>query len=227
MKHPIFIIIASMFLSNAFAADNEALKDDTSRLSYSVGYQIGFDFKRQQFELRPDILVKGIEDALAGDKMLMTAEEMRQSMAELGQKVAELKKKRSQQIQEYAQNNRDFLIENGKKPGVTTTDSGLQYRVIEEGAGEKPQPTDTVLVNYRGKLIDGTEFDSSYARNKPASFRVNQVIKGWTEALQLMPRGSHWQLFIPSELAYGKRGAGQSIPPESTVIFEVELISIQ
>ncbi|MCK4710458.1 MAG: FKBP-type peptidyl-prolyl cis-trans isomerase, partial [Gammaproteobacteria bacterium] len=159
---------------------------------------------------------------------LMTREEMRKTMADMGQKIADLKKKkRAQQTDQYQQKNEQFLLDNAKKPGVTKTGSGLQYKVIEQSSGPQPKLTDKVLVHYRGRLIDGTEFDSSHKRGKPASFKVNQVISGWTEALQSMHQGSHWQLVIPAELAYGVRGAGTSIPPDSTLIFDVELISIQ
>lgn len=205
----------------------DVLKDDASRLNYSVGYQIGSDFRQQEFEVRPDAVLKGIQDAMSNSNSLMSRQEMQQTMADMGKQVAEIRKKKREQIGEYQTQNKQFLVDNALKPGVTTTASGLQYRVIEASSGEKPKQNDRVLVHYRGKLINGSEFDSSHKRNKPASFKVNQVIKGWTEALQLMPRGSNWQLYIPSELAYGERGAGRNIPPNSTLIFDVELISIQ
>ncbi len=220
-------LFATLLFNSSFAAEKtDLLKDESSKLNYSVGYQIGSDFNRQGFEIRTDAILKGMQDALSGTEALMTREEMRQTMAELGKKVADLKQQKRLQITEYEQKNKDFLLQNGKKHGVITTASGLQYRVIEAGSGQQPKADDKVLVHYRGRLIDGTEFDSSHKRNKPASFKVNQVIKGWTEALQLMPRGSHWQLVIPAELAYGDRGAGALIPPKSTLIFDVELISI-
>lgn len=223
------LFIASIFFITIVCAQQQqdAFKDDNARLNYSVGYQIGSDFKQQEFELRPNAVLKGIEDAMSGSDSLMSRQEMQKTMADMGRQVADLKKKKRRQIALYQDENRNFLLQNTKKTGITTTDSGLQYRVIEQGQGETPGKDDRVLVHYRGKLIDGTEFDSSHKRNKPASFKVNQVIKGWTEALQLMPRGSHWQLFIPPELAYGEKGAGRSIPPNSTLIFDVELIAIQ
>lgn len=215
-------------ISYAYAEDQtQVLQDETAKLNYSVGYQIGADFKQQEFEVRPEAVLRGIEDAMSGSNSLMSKEEMRRTMADVGKQVAELKKKKRQQASDYTEKNRQFLVENGKRPGITTTDSGLQYRVLEQGGGKHPALDDKVLVHYRGKLINGTQFDSSRKRNKPASFQVNQVIKGWTEALQLMKRGDHWQLFIPSELAYGVKGAGTTIPPNSTLIFDVELISIQ
>lgn len=227
MKNVATGLLACLFLNSSYALEQQDLQnDENARLNYSVGYQIGSDFNRQNFEIRPDAVIKGIEDALSGDTQLMSNQEMRKAMAELGKKVAELKQKKRQQINQYEKKNKDFLVENAKKYGVVTTASGLQYRIIEPGSGQKAKATDSVMVNYRGKLIDGTEFDSSYKRNQPAKFKVNRVIKGWTEALQLMPRGSHWQLVIPADLAYGNRGAGKLIPPNSTLIFEVELIAI-
>lgn len=223
-------LFATLLLNNSFATENNnVLKDEESRLNYSVGYQIGSDFRLQNFELRPEAVLKGIQDSLSDKKALLSKEEMRKTMAELGKRVADLKKKnrelvaaQNQQIQQQ------FLEENANKPGVVTTQSGLQYKVMQKGnSGLYPKSTDRVQVHYRGKLIDGTEFDSSFKRGKPATFGVNQVIKGWTEALQLMQTGSKWQLVIPAGLAYGSRGAGKSVPPDSTLIFDVELISIQ
>lgn len=214
-------------------ADNkpEALKDDTAKLNYSVGYQIGSDFKYQEIEIRSEAVLKGIEDAISGSEALMSKQEMNKAMADVGKKVADLKKKKRQQVLDaYAENNRQFLLENARKKGIMTTDSGLQYRVIETGGGsgrKSPEPNDKVTVHYRGKLIDGTEFDSTRGRGIPSTFKVNQVIKGWSEALQLMRGGDHWQLFIPAELAYGEKGEGKYIPPNSTLIFDVEILSIQ
>lgn len=223
----LFLIVIGL-ISNLHAQQKqEVFQDENSKLNYSVGYQIGSDFKQQEFEVQPEAVLKGIQDAMSDADSLMSRQEMQQTMADMGKKVAELKKVKRQQITRYEQQNRQFLVDNAKIQGVTTTASGLQYRVVEAGSGDSPDVSDRVLVHYRGKLINGTEFDSSYKRKKPANFKVNQVIKGWTEALQLMPRGSHWQLYIPSELAYGEKGAGPSIPPNSTLIFDVELISIQ
>ena len=214
-------------------ADNQPqeLIDDTAKLNYSVGYQIGSDFKYQDIQVRSKAIIQGIEDAISGGDALMSKQEMQQTMADLGKKVTELKQKQRQQIsKDYAEQNRQFLLENAKRKGIITTKSGLQYRVIEQGGGGggiHPGPDDKVYVNYSGRLINGTEFDSSRKSGKPVTFQVNQVIKGWSEALQLMRRGDHWLLFIPAELAYGEKGAGTAIPPDSTLIFDVELISIQ
>ena len=219
-------------INNVYAENqSEALKDETAKLNYSVGYQIGSDFKYQELEVRPEAVLKGIEDAISGSGSAMSKAEMRKAMADVGKKVAELKKKKRQQrISDYAEKNRQFLAENGKRKGIITTNSGLQYRVLETGGGggsKHPGLEDKVRVYYRGKLINGKQFDSVRQPKQPASFQVNKVIKGWTEALQLMRRGDHWQLFIPSSLAYGEKGAGATIPPNSALIFDLEIISIQ
>lgn len=219
-------------LSTVYADDQpEVLKDETARLNYSVGYQIGGDFRLQELEVRQQAILQGIQDALSGNDALMTPQEMRSTMAELGKHVAELKKKNRQEIaQQRRQQNQAFLLENAKRPGVVTTASGLQYRVLEQGGGgggKSPKLNDKVRVTYRGKLVSGTVFDRSPPDGKPVSFQVDKVIKGWQEALQLMRRGDHWQLFIPSDLAYGEQGSGANIPPDSTLIFDLELISIQ
>ena len=229
MKHLAITLFTIGLMTNSNAAEqSEVLKDEAARINYSVGYQIGGDFTQQDVEIRPEAVLKGIEDAMSGNKALMSTQEMRQTMADMGKRVAELKQKKIQQIAEYTEKNKQFLLENGKKPGVITTESGLQYRVNKPGRGNKtPGLNDKVMVHYRGRLINGTEFDSSYKRGKPAIFQVNKVIKGWAEALQLMKRGDHWQLFIPAELAYGAKGSGTTIPPNSTLIFDIEFISIQ
>ena len=213
--------------SLAVAAEDLKLEDATARVNYSVGYQIGGDFKRQGVELNAQAIVKGIEDALAGGETLMTPQEMRTTLVELKKKVTADQRK---QMQAAAEKNlaegKAFLADNGKKEGVKTLPSGLQYRIIQEGSGKSPNPGDPVTVHYRGTLIDGSEFDSSYSRGQPATFKCDRVISGWKEALPMMKEGAKWQLVIPPELAYGQRGAGSKIPPNSTLIFEVELLSI-
>lgn len=223
----ILLIIAFLGVTSVSADTSTMLKDESSRTNYSIGYQVGADFRIQQFELRPDAVMMGIKDALSGADPKMTNQEMKKALAELGTKVVERKQKIREMVANSEQIGNKFRAENATKPGVITTESGLQYRIIEEANGAQPGLNDRVLVHYRGRLVDGTEFDSSYKRNRPASFRVNQVIKGWTEALQMMPRGSKWQLVIPPDLGYGEKGAGDMIPPNSTLIFDVELISIQ
>lgn len=229
MKYFSAIFLSAGMISIATAADETTpLVDDTAKINYSVGYQIGSDFQYQEIEIRPDAVIQGIQDAMAGGESQMTSSEMRKTMAELGKKVtAQKNQKKLAALQKRLQESREFLTENAKKPGVTTTASGLQYQVIEQGQGESPQKNDKVLVHYSGKLLDGSVFDSSHQRGQPASFQVDKVIKGWTEALQLMKPGDHWQIYIPPELGYGDKGAGPKIPPNSTLIFDVELISIE
>ena len=214
------------------AREAPALKDDNEKRSYAVGMNLGSAVRQQSTDQSPDLqdnlIIQGFRDALGGGATLLTQAEMR---AVLNALQAELKARRVLQLSEKSSKARSegeaFLAENKAKEGVVTLDSGLQYKILKAGDGKTPTITDTVVTQYRGTLIDGTEFDSSYKRNKPASFAVNRVIKGWTEALQLMPVGSRWQLFVPSSLAYGERGAGTTIPPNSALIFEVELLSIQ
>jgi len=182
----------------------------------------------QGVDLNPDLLVKGVQDAMSGNKPHMSPQEMNKTLVDLKKKiVAEEQRQKKEAAGKNLQEGKAFLAENAKKKDVKTLPSGLQYKVIQEGTGASPKATDSVTVHYKGTLIDGTEFDSSYKRGKPATFRVDGVIAGWTEALQLMKPGAKWQLFIPSELAYGERGAGSRIGPDSTLIFEVELISVQ
>jgi FKBP-type peptidyl-prolyl cis-trans isomerase FklB len=217
-----------LLVSQVNAAENLVFKTQKDKVSYIIGMDIGKNFKRQSIDIDPDILLKGLKDALSGGKTLLTDEEMRETMAvfqkEMTAKQEELSKKLGEKNKKEGES---FLAENKKKEGVKTLPSGLQYKVVQAGAGKKPQLTDTVTTHYRGTLIDGTEFDSSYRRGQPASFPVNGVIPGWTEALQLMEEGAKWQLFIPPNLAYGERGAGRDIGPHATLIFEIELISIQ
>lgn len=203
------------------------LKDDTDKINYSVGYRLGSDFQRQEVEVRRDVLLKGMEDALSGGDPMMDAQAQRATLVELQKQLAaKQKEKQKLQATENLEKGRAFLADNGKKDGVTSLPSGLQYKELTAGEGKSPSATDSVTVHYRGTLIDGTEFDSSFKRNKPATFQLNRVIKGWTEALQLMQEGDKWELYIPSELAYGSRPAGSQIPVNSTLIFEVELISV-
>jgi len=229
MKYFPAILFSAGVISIASAAEEAMpLVDDTAKINYSVGYQIGSDFQRQEMEIRPEVVIQGIRDAISGDQALMSSSEMRTTMADVGKRIADQKRqKREALLQQRLDESRAFLAENAKKPGVTTTASGLQYRVLEQGGGKNPRKEDKVLVHYNGKLLDGTVFDSSRKTGQPVSLQVDQVIKGWTEALQLMKRGDHWQIFIPPELAYGEAGAGAVIPPNSTLIFDVELISIE
>jgi FKBP-type peptidyl-prolyl cis-trans isomerase FklB len=212
----------------ARAQETAQVQDETDRVNYSLGYQIGGDFKRQGVEIRPELVVKGIQDALSEAEPMITQEEMDKALVDLKRKiVADEQAAQKKASDENLAAGRAFLEENSKKEGVKTLPSGLQYRVIKEGTGAIPSATDTVTVHYRGTLIDGTEFDSSYSREEPATFQANRVIDGWKEALQLMKAGGKWQLFIPAELAYGARSVGDKIKSNSTLIFEVELLSVQ
>jgi FKBP-type peptidyl-prolyl cis-trans isomerase len=207
------------------AAAPLALESEGARANYSMGYQIGSDIKHQGVPVEPDALLAGIRDAAEGSEPRLTEEERRKTLTELTQRIgAEQQERLRAEGEKNLAEARGFLEANRTKEGVTTLPSGLQYKVLQEGTGPKPAATDTVTVHYRGKLIDGTEFDSSYSRNAPASFPVNRVIKGWTEALQLMGEGARWEIYIPPDLAYGERGQGARIPPQSALVFEVELI---
>jgi FKBP-type peptidyl-prolyl cis-trans isomerase FklB len=210
-------------LSTVWAEEALDFQDETTRINYSLGYQIGGDFKRQKIEMNAEAVVQGIRDALAGGEPKMPQPEMLQTLRDLKQKVvAEQQAQKKQRESEIVEAGKKYMEENAQKEGVVTTESGLQYKVIQEGTGASPGPTDKVTVNYRGTLIDGKEFDSSYKRNKPASFQVNGVIKGWAEGIQLMKEGGKMQFFIPPELGYGHRGP----LAHQTLIFDVELLSV-
>jgi len=204
------------------------LTTDKDKVSYAIGMNIGTAMKRDGVDVDTAILLRGLQDALAGSKPLLTDQEVQATMTAL---QGDLRKKQELQQQQLADTNKKegdaFLAANKTKEGVVALPSGLQYKILQEGTGRKPAATDTVTVNYRGTLLDGTEFDSSYKRGQPTPVAVGRIIKGWTEALQLMPVGSKWQLFIPPDLAYGPRQAGPTIGPNSTLVFEVELLSIQ
>ena len=208
--------------------DAMELKTEKDKLSYAIGVNVGRSLQKDAVEVEANIVTQGLKDALAGGKTLITEDEAKALITAL---QTDLHKKQDQAMQAAGEANKKqgeaFLAANKAKDGVVTLPSGLQYKVLTEGKGPKPAPSDTVVCNYKGTLIDGTEFDSSYKRGQPATFPVGQVIKGWTEALQLMPVGSKWELFIPSEMAYGPRGPTPAIGANSTLIFEVELLSIQ
>src|SRR6266403_1772594 len=228
MKRLIICLSAACLASIGLAQDKAQLKDQKDKASYSIGYDIGETCKKQNVDLNADTLFGGLKDALAGKEAALNKEEREKTLQALQKEMME---KQIAASKEAATKNsaegEKFLAENKKKEGVKTTASGLQYKVLKEGSGESPKETDTVVTNYRGTLLDGTEFDSSYKRNEPATFPVNRVIKGWTEALLMMKPGSKYQLFIPSALGYGERGVGKDIGPNSTLIFEVELLSIK
>ena len=225
------LVILLPFLSLATDEQKDTdveLKSFEQKLSYMLGQQIGNNIKESPTEIDLDIFVRGIKDSVKGNKSLLNEEETNEIRKEFSRLIQESRNQKMAALS--AKNLKDgetFLTENKQKVGVVTTESGLQYKVLKKGDGPKPLSTDKVTVHYRGTLLDGTEFDSSYKRGKPASFQVGGVIRGWTEALQLMNVGSKYQLFIPSDLAYGQRGAGQKIGPNSMLIFDVELLSIE
>src|SRR5712675_1217073 len=214
--------------TTAKSAAPPTLKTSRDKFSYALGMKMGANLHRQAVPVDPNILARGLKDGLAGTKTLLTDEEAQAAIVEVQN---DLRKKVQEKMQvEGAANKKEgesFLAANKAKEGVKVLPSGLQYKILKEGTGPKPAATDTVVCNYRGTLVDGKEFDSSEKHGGPATFPVNGVIKGWTEALQLMSVGSKWQLFLPADLAYGDRGAGADIGPGATLIFEVELVSIQ
>jgi FKBP-type peptidyl-prolyl cis-trans isomerase len=205
-----------------------ALKTQKDKFSYALGMNLGANLHKQSVPVDPNIMARGLKDALAGGKTLLTEEEARAAITDVQNHMREKQQAKMQVAGEANKKEGEaFLADNKSKEGVVALPSGLQYKVLKEGNGPKPTATDSVVCNYRGTLISGTEFDSSTKHGGPATFPVNGVIKGWTEALQLMPVGSKWQLFVPSDLAYAERGAGADIGPNATLIFEVELVSIE
>jgi len=203
------------------------LPTQKDKLSYALGMNIGRGLHKDSVDVNPTILMRGLKDAMAGGTTLMTDEQAQATIMEL---QSQLRTKMDAQKKAAGATNKKegeaFLAANKTKPGVVTLPSGLQYKILTAGTGPKPTTADSVECNYKGTLINGTEFDSSYKRGQPATFPVTGVIKGWTEALQLMPVGSKWQLVLPPDLAYGARGAGDAIGPDETLVFEVELLSI-
>ena len=203
------------------------LKNQNDKISYAIGLDIGSTLKRQMIDVDQSLMTKGIQDGMSGAKPIMNEEQVRQVMSTFQKDMmAKQAAVRKAEGEKNGAEGKKFLEENKKKAGIKTTADGLQYQVIAEGSGNPPKETDTVEVNYRGTLINGTEFDSSYKRGKPAKFPVNRVIKGWTEGLQLMKPGAKYKFYIPPQLAYGERGAGSEIGPESTLVFDVELLGV-
>jgi FKBP-type peptidyl-prolyl cis-trans isomerase FklB len=214
--------------ARAKSATPLTLKTQNDKASYAVGLGLGKSLKRDGVDVDPAIVSRGLRDALAGGKTLLTDDEVKTTMTAV---QADVRKRQEAKLQVAGETNKQegeaFLAANKTQEGVVALPSGLQYKILKEGTGPKPAATDSVVCNYRGTLLNNTEFDSSYKRGQPITLPVNGVIKGWTEALQLMPVGSKWQLFVPSELAYGARGAGGAIGPNATLVFEIELLSIQ
>ena len=224
MKSIVISAVVLSFAVSLFAEEKPPqLKDLKDKASYALGLNFGFNFKRQNIDLNTDAFAAGFKDAMSGRKPLMSEQEVRETMMAFEK---DMQQKQAETAQKNAAEADKFLAANKSKEGVKTTESGLQYKVLKEGSGAQPKSSDTVTVNYRGTLTDGTEFDSSYKRGQPATFPVGGVIKGWTEALQLMKVGSKFQLFIPANLAYGEQGR-PGIPPNSLLIFEVELMDVK
>ena len=206
-----------------------ALTTDRDKESYALGMDIAKGLKAQSIDVDTALMLRGLKDSLSGGKTLLTEDEEKDALTKL---QSEVRQKQEEERKELAEKNlkdgQAFLAANKTKEGVIVLPSGLQYKILTEGTGRKPTATDTVICQYRGTLIDGTEFDSSYKRGQPATFPLGRVIKGWTEALQLMPVGSKWQLVIPPDLAYGERGyPGTPIGPNAALVFEIELLSIR
>ena len=233
MRWYLFITaVLSLFLSQGVLCAEEAteLENETDRISYSLGFQVGNDFKRQGVGLDAEALVRGFNDANAGSEPVLDPEQMNTILGDLKGRIStahresaqERRARKQREAEEKRSKGRVFMAENAEKPSVNTLPSGLQYKVIRSGAGKKPILHDLVRVHYRAKLINGHEFDSSYRRNAPSSFRVGGVIPGWTEALQLMREGAKWELYLPPELAFGSRGP----LADQTLIYEIELLGV-
>ncbi len=228
MKQLVVVVVLAAFAVTLPAwAQEQPTMDAKEKLSYSLGVDIGKTFKQQGIEVDPEVFARAFRAAYSGGAVALSDQEVRDTLQAFQKEMAaKQQERRKAQAETNKKASEAFLAENKGKPGVVTLPSGLQYKVIKEGSGPMPKATDTVSVHYRGTLTDGTEFDSSISRGQPATFEVGGVIKGWGEALQLMKVGSKWQLFIPPQLAYGERGAGRLIGPESALVFEVELLEI-
>jgi len=221
------VVGISLAAVNLQAQNQVTLKDQKDKVSYSIGVNVGTSFKQQGIEVNPEIFLAGFKDALSGGKTVLSDQEIKQTLMAFQK---DLVTKQAQQTKELAEKNKkdgeSFLAANKQKQGIKTTASGLQYKVVTEGKGKKPAANDKVRVHYKGTLLDGTEFDSSYLTGQPVEFQLSEVIAGWIEAVQMMPVGSKWQLFIPSGLAYGGEGHGPAIGPNATLLFEIELLAI-
>jgi FKBP-type peptidyl-prolyl cis-trans isomerase FklB len=223
------LLAAGGLAASAFAGEESQLKSLKEKISYCIGLNIGKGMKQEQVDIDLDTLLRGLKDGLSGARASMAEEEIKDTLMTFQKDMEAKQEARLKADADKAQKEGEaFLAENKKKEGVKTLASGLQYKVIKAGTGKvSPKAADTVVTHYRGTLVDGTEFDSSIQRGKPAEFEVSKVIPAWTEALQIMKVGDKWQLVVPSALAYGERGAGRAIPPNATLIFEVELLEIK
>ena len=229
MKMKLVAAAMSLAMSTAIAAtDTPALTSDLDKLSYSIGSDLGKNFKRQGIDVNPTIMAKGIQDGMSGGALLLTEQQMKDVLSKFQK---DLMTKRTAEFNKKSEENKTkgeaFLSQNKGKKGVVTLGDGLQYKIITAGTGAKPSKEDTVTVEYTGHLINGEVFDSTDKSGKPATFKLSQVIPGWTEALQLMPAGSTWEIYVPAALAYGTRSVGGPIGPNETLVFNVHLISVK
>lgn len=229
MKMKLVAVAISMAMSTAIAAtDGTVLNSDIDKLSYSIGSDLGKNFKRQGIDITPSIMAKGIQDGMSGGPLLLTEDQMKDVLSKFQK---DLMAKRTADFNKKAEENKAkgdaFLAQNKGKTGVVALADGLQYKIIKAGTGPKPTKDDTVTVEYTGRLINGEVFDSTDKSGKPATFKLSQVIPGWTEALQLMPEGSTWEVYVPASLAYGSRSVGGPIGPNETLIFNIHLISVK
>jgi FKBP-type peptidyl-prolyl cis-trans isomerase len=222
------LVTVALLATGAAVQERPSLDTEQAKLSYALGMDLGKQLREKKVEIDAAVFARGLADALGGGALLLTEAESRALVTALQE---EMQRRELARVVETAEKNKKesdaFLAANRQKQGVISLESGLQYRVLVAGTGAKPTLADTVTCRYRGTFVDGTEFDSSNARGEPATLPVKSMMKGWTEALQLMPVGSKWQLFIPPDLAYGSRGAGGRIPPNTTLVFDVELVGIK
>ena len=224
----VFLMIAISCTSSEKVVETPQLTDYMDTVSYSVGVDIGKSFRLQEMDINPDVMARGLSDAFSDKETALTDEEIQSTLINFRQEFQQKQREIAQRkAQEEAVAEEAYLVESASKEGVVSLPSGLQYKVITPGDGPSPLSTDRVKVHYKGTLVDGTVFDSSYDRGQPASNNVTGFIKGWVEALLLMQVGSKWELTIPSKLGYGTRGSGDRIPPNSTLLFEVELLAIE
>lgn len=221
--------VLGLAMSSVIAApDASTLTSDKDKLSYSIGADLGKNFKAQGIDVNPEVIAKGMQDGISGAQLILTEQQMKDVLSKFQK---DLMAKRTAEFNKKADENKSkgekFLAENKAKSGVVVLPSGLQYKIVTAGTGAKPTKTDAVTVEYTGHLIDGTVFDSTDKAGKPATFQVSQVIPGWTEVLQLMPAGSTWEVYVPASLAYGPRSVGGPIGPNETLIFKIHLISVK
>lgn len=222
----LFLLTLSPFY--LFAEEAPTLENLKEKESYSIGYQVGLSMMRDGVEVDIDILIQGLQDAISEKDPLLSNEEMRGIIVARKERAREANMQKLLETRaKNAEESQKFLAENVKKQGIMTTESGLQYKILKAGEGISPESKDTVTVHYKGTFIDGEEFDSSYSKGEPQSFQANRVIKGWTEALQMMKVGAKWKIFLPPRLAYGQKGDGETIPPNKVLVFEIELLSVE